>query len=167
MYSNSGEGVLINKDYTKGLLLRGYLPDDFKKLSIVQNINFFGNKKINPKFISIGKELSFNYNLKVGDKVLIMSPQGIETIIGSLPRQETFIVDSIFDSEIPDFDLNIAFINLNDLESLFNLNQDKRNLEIYLREPKKIENTKLKLQNIFQDYFVYTWADLNKSLFSL
>ena len=166
VYSNSGEGVLINKDYTKGLLLRGYLPDDFKKLSIVQNINFFGNKKINPKFISIGKELSFNYNLKVGDKVLIMSPQGIETIIGSLPRQETFIVDSIFDSEIPDFDLNIAFINLNDLESLFNLNQDKRNLEIYLRDPKKIENTKLKLQNIFQDYFVYTWADLNKSLFS-
>ena len=166
VYSNSGEGVLINKDYTKGLLLRGYLPDDFKKLSIVQNINFFGNQKINPKFISIGKELSFNYDLKVWDKVLIMSPQGVETIIGSLPRQETFIVDSIFDSEIADFDLNIAFINLNDLESLFNLNQDKRNLEIYLREPKKIENTKLKLQNIFQDYFVYTWADLNKSLFS-
>ena len=35
-----------------------------------------------------------------------------------------------------------------------------------MRDPKKIENTKLKLQNIFQDYFVYTWADLNKSLFS-
>ena len=44
-YSNSGEGVLINKDYTKGLLLRGYLSDDFKKLSIVKNDNFFGNKK--------------------------------------------------------------------------------------------------------------------------
>ena len=86
VYSNSGEGVLINKDYTKGLLLRGYLPDDFKKLSIVQNINFFGNKQMNPKFISIGKELSFNYNLKVGDKILIMSPQGVETIIGSLPK---------------------------------------------------------------------------------
>jgi len=32
VYSNSGEGVLINKGYTKGLLLRGYLPGDFKKL---------------------------------------------------------------------------------------------------------------------------------------
>ncbi len=166
VYSNNGEGVLINKDYTKGLLLRGYLPDDFKKLSIVQNKNFFGNKQMNPKFISIGKELSFNYNLKVGDRILIMSPQGVETIIGSLPRQETFIVDSIFDSEISDFDLNIAFINLNDLENLFDLNQDKRNLEIYLRDPKKIENAKLRLQNIFQNYFIYTWADLNKSLFS-
>ena len=166
VYSNNGEGVLINKDYTKGLLLRGYLPDDFKKLSIVQNKNFFGNKQMNPKFISIGIELSFNYDLKVGDRVLIMSPQGVETIIGSLPRQETFIVDSIFDSEISDFDLNIAFINLKDLENLFDLNQDKRNLEIYLRDPKKIENAKLRLQNIFQNYFIYTWADLNKSLFS-
>ena len=45
VYSNSGEGVLINKDYTKGLLLRGYLPDDFRKLSIVQKMNFYGNKK--------------------------------------------------------------------------------------------------------------------------
>ena len=38
VYSNSGEGVLINKDYTKGLLLRGYLPNDYKKLSIVKKI---------------------------------------------------------------------------------------------------------------------------------
>ena len=146
VYSNSGEGVLINKDYTKGLLLRGYLPDDFKKLSIVQNINFFGNQKINPKFISIGKELSLNYDLKVGDKVLIMSPQGVETIIGSLPRQETFIVDSIFDSEIADFDQNVAFINLTDLESLFDLNVSKRNLEIYLKNPRNIETNKKKIR---------------------
>ena len=54
VYSNSGEGVLINKNYTKGLLLRGYLTDDFKKLSIVKSDKFNGNKKIIPKFISIG-----------------------------------------------------------------------------------------------------------------
>ena len=112
------------------------------------------------------KELSFNYDLKVGDKILIMSLLGVETIIGIYPRQETFIVDSIFDSEISDFDLNIAFVNLNDLEALFDLNIEKRNLEIYLKYPKKIENAKIELQNIFKDYFVYTWADLNKSLFS-
>ncbi len=72
VYSNTGEGVLINKDYTKGLLLRGYLSGDFNKLSIVKNINFYGNKKLNPNYISIGKELSFSYDLKVGDKILIM-----------------------------------------------------------------------------------------------
>ena len=49
VYSNSGEGVLINKDYTKGLLLRGYLAKDFEKLSVVKNANFYGNKKLNRK----------------------------------------------------------------------------------------------------------------------
>ena len=165
-YSNSGEGVLINKDYTKGLLLRGYLPDDFKKLSIVKNDNFFGNKKLNPSHISIGKELSFNYDIKVGDKILIMSPTGVQTIVGNLPKQKTYIVDSIFDSEISDFDYNVAFINLNDLENLFDLKSSNRNLEIYLKNPKNIEITKKKLESIFYEYYVYTWSDLNKSLFS-
>ena len=165
-YSNSGEGVLINKDYTKGLLLRGYLPDDFKKLSIVKNDNFFGNKKLNPSHISIGKELSFNYDIKVGDKILIMSPTGVETIVGNLPKQKTYIVDSIFDSEIADFDLNVAFINLDDLESFFDLERSKRNLEIYLKNPNNIELAKEKIQMIFQNYYVSTWSDLNKSLFS-
>ena len=165
-YSNSGEGVLINKDYTKGLLLRGYLTDDFRKLSIVKNDNFFGNKKLNPSHISIGKELSFNYDIKVGDKILIMSPTGVETIVGNLPKQKTYIVDSIFDSEIADFDLNVAFINLDDLESFFNLEISKRNLEIYLKNPNNIELAKEKIQMIFQNYYVSTWSDLNKSLFS-
>ena len=165
-YSNSGEGVLINKDYTKGLLLRGYLPDDFKKLSIVKNDNFFGNKKLNQSHISIGKELSFNYDIKVGDKILIMSPTGVETIVGNLPKQKTYIVDSIFDSEIADFDLNVAFINLDDLESFFDLESSKRNLEIYLKNPNNIELAKEKIQMIFHNYYVSTWSDLNKSLFS-
>tara|TARA_B100000676_G_scaffold5922_1_gene5432 strand:- start:2527 stop:3756 length:1230 start_codon:yes stop_codon:yes gene_type:complete len=166
IYSNSGEGVLINKDYTKGLLLRGYLTDDFQKLSIVEKNNFNGNKKLIEGFISIGKELSFNYNINIGDKILIMSPTGIQTIIGSLPKQETYIVDSIFDSEIIDFDQNVAFIHLNDLESLFDLESSNRNLEVYLKNPYSIETAKKTLEKIFDNYYVYTWADLNKSLFS-
>ena len=166
VYSNSGEGVIINKDYTKGILLRGYLAKDFKKLSIVKKIDFNGNKKLNPNYISIGKELSFNYDLKIGDKILLMSPSGIQTILGNLPKQKTYIVDSIFDSEIADFDQNVAFINLNDLESFFDLKSSDRNLEIYLKNPKKVLDAKKKLQKIFEDYYVYTWSDLNKSLFS-
>ena len=164
--SNSGEAVLINKDYTKGLLLRGYLTKDFQKLSIVKNDKFYGNKNLNSKFISIGKELSFDYDIKVSDKILIMSPTGIETIVGNFPIQETYIVDSIFDSEIADFDQNVAFINLNDLENLFDLKKENRNLEIYLKNPKKIELIKKKLQTIFTDQYIYTWSDVNKSLFS-
>ena len=165
--SNSGEAIVISKDYTKGLILRGYSNENFLKLDVVKKGNLIGkSSQLTKNSISIGKELSFNLDLGVGDKVSIMSPVGIETIIGSLPRQETFIISSIFDSGLADFDANIAFINLNTLENFFNLKKEKRNLEIYLNNPSNIEEEKNKIQKIFKNEFVYSWADMNSSLFS-
>ena len=123
IFSNSGEAVVINKNFTKGLVLRGYSGKDFSKLSIVKQDNFIGNpNSLEENNISIGKELSFDLNLKIGDKIMIMSSAGIQTIIGDLPKQQTFIVNSIFDSGLADFDRNISFINIKTLENLFNLN---------------------------------------------
>ena len=166
LFSNSGEGIIVNKDYTKGILLRGYKKKSFKNLDFVKNKNFRGNKDLNIKHISIGKELSFILNIDIGDKLSIMSPSGVHTLIGDLPKQETYIVDSIFDSGLNDFDLNIAFININDLEGLFDLSKEERNLEIYLKNPKNIIFAKKKLKEIFKNEIIYTWADTNKSLFS-
>ena len=165
--SNTGEAIVISKDYTKGLILRGYSSENFLKLDVVKKGNLIGkSSQLTKNSISIGKELSFNLDLSVGDKVSIMSPVGIETIIGSLPRQETFIISSIFDSGLADFDANIAFINLDTLENFFNLKKEKRNLEIYLNNPSNIEEEKNKIQKIFKNEFVYSWADMNSSLFS-
>jgi len=166
-FTNSGESVLINKDFTKGLVLRGYEINDFKKLEIVKQKNFIGDKNgLFDNHISIGKELSFDLNLKVGDKIMIMSPMGVQTIVGNLPKQQSFIVNSIFDSGLAEFDQNIAFININTLENFFNLSSNDRNLEIYLKNPTNIEALKKTIQTIFDNEFVYTWSDLNSSLFS-
>ena len=167
IFSNSGEAIIVNKEYTKGLVLRGYNSKDFLELDIVKKGNFNGNpNQLIKNNISIGKELSFDLDAKIGDKISIMSPIGIETIIGSLPKQEIFLISSIFDSGLADFDRNIAFINLNTLESFFNLDKEDRNLEIYFKKPSKIENLKFQIQKIFYDEFVYTWSDMNSSLFS-
>ena len=167
IFSNIGEAIVINKDYTKGIVLRGYNNQDFTKLDIVKKGNFIGNSKnLIKNYISIGKELSFDLNLEVGDKISIMSSAGIQTIIGNLPKQKTFTINSIFDSGLTDFDKNIAFINLNTLESFFNFEKKDRNLEIYLKNPSNIEIIKPKVQEIFNNEFVYTWSDMNSSLFS-
>ena len=165
--SNTGEAVVINKDYTKGIVLRGYSKKDFSKLEIIKQENFTGNSNnLIDHNISIGKELSYSLNLQIGDKIIIMSPSGVGTIIGNLPKQQSFIVSSIFDSGLADFDQNIAFININSLENFFDLNKKDRNLEIYLRDPQNIEKMKIKIQSIFNNEIIYTWADMNSSLFS-
>ena len=164
--SNNAEGVLVNKNQTKGLLLKGYLKKDFKNLDIIKNNNFKGSNNLFDNFISIGKELSFNFDIGIGDKIAIMSPSGVQTIVGTLPKQEIFEIISIFDSGLADFNENIAYINLSSLENLFNKNENKRFLEFYFFDPKNIEFSKKKLKEIFNDEYIYTWSDLNKSLFS-
>mgnify|MGYP000854719433 CR=1 FL=1 len=165
--SNSGESIIIKSDTSKGILLRGYKSNDFSKLKIFDNNLFLGNNEILSKnYISIGKELSFSLNLNIGDSVTLMSSAGVETIIGNLPKQKTFLVSSIFESGMAEFDNNIAFINLKTLEEFFNLDKKDRNLEIYLDYPQNIEHQKLIVQNNFPEEFVYTWADMNQSLFS-
>jgi lipoprotein-releasing system permease protein len=164
--SNSGEAIIIKSDISKGILLRGYKSNDFSKLEIFDN-NFLGNNEILSKnYISIGKELSFTLNLDVGDSVTLMSSAGVETIIGNLPKQKVFFVSSIFESGMAEFDNNIAYINLKTLEEFFNLDKKDRNLEIYLDNPQNIEYQKELVQKNFPDDFVYSWADMNKSLFS-
>ena len=164
--SNNGEAVIIHNNYTKGIILRGYLRDDFKKLKVVNNENFFGNKNISYNHISIGRELSFLLNVDIGDKVSVISPTNIMSIAGSLPRQKSFIVESIFESEINEFDINIAFLNLNDLEDFFDLEKQNRYLEVFLNNPNNIESKKKIFQNIYKDNLLSSWADLNQSLFS-
>ncbi len=165
--SNTGEAIIIQKDISKGVVLRGYTKEDFSKLKIIKDKTFIGDRNnLTKNYISIGKELSFTLGLKMGDDVTIMSSSGVETIIGNLPKKKKFTVISLFESGLADFDNNVAFINLDTLDEFFNLTKDDRNLEIYLKNPQNIENQKYIVQKIFPNEFVYSWADTNSSLFS-
>jgi lipoprotein-releasing system permease protein len=167
MFSNSGEAIILKNKTSKGIVLRGYLSNDFSKLDIIRNKNFKGNKlNLDKNSVSIGNELSFSLDLNIGDEITILSPSGVETIIGSMPKQKTFIVSSIFNTGLAEFDNNIALINLSTLEEFFDFQQQQRNLEIYLKNPKNIEKQKFEFQKVFDQEFVYSWADMNSSLFS-
>jgi lipoprotein-releasing system permease protein len=167
VFSNNGEGVIIYKNNTKGILIRGYNKNDFINLDFIKNSEIEGNSNILiNNNISIGKDLSLIFNLSIGDKILIMSPQGISTIIGNLPKQEIFTITSIFNSGLSEFDQNVLFMNIEKLENLFDLDIKNRFLEIYLKNPNNIEKTKIKFEKFFQDEFVFTWADTNSSLFT-
>ena len=166
MFSFNGEGILINKDVTKGILVRGYLKNDLKKINLIQKGIFEGSlENFNKNTVSIGKDLAISLDLKVDDKITLMSSAGIQTIIGSLPKQESFTISSIFNSGFAEFDQNVIFMPVEDAISFFEASDDDLFLEIYLKKPEHVNEAKKKIQNLFSDYFVYSWADLNKSFF--
>ena len=166
IFSNDGEAVIFYNNSTKGILLKGYLKNDFESLEISNNEKFFGSKNLSKNTISIGRDLSNTLGLDIGDEVSITSPSGVQTLIGSLPKQKTFLIISIFESGLSEYDENIAYINLKTLEEFFGKNINDRFTEYYFNDPKDIESHKENLTRQFPDAFVYTWADMNSSLFS-
>ena len=166
LISNNGEGIIINEKITKGVLLRGYKKEEFQSLNIVKNRDFSGSKILGKSEISISRELGYDLDLKIGDKLSLVFSSFEETLIGSLPKQKTFKISSFYNSGFNDFDKNIAFINIEDLENQLNLTPDSRFLEIYFKDPTDISKIKKDLIKFFPNDLIYTWSDLNKPLFS-
>ena len=165
--SYSGEGIIISNETAKGVILKGVNKNEkkiiefFEKFSSENNIKDFKSNNI-----YIGSELAFDLGLKKGDTLNLMSSAFVMTPLGSLPKQENFKVAGIFNTGFLDFDQNIAFVNIEDALSIFEKEKDDQNVEIYLDDPLMANIYKDKIQKINQNYFIYTWSDLNKSLFS-
>ena len=69
--------------------------------------------------IVIGKDLAETIGVKVGDAVLVTSPQGELTPLGLVPRYQRFQVVGIFKSGFYQYDSSYAFVRLKDAQKLF------------------------------------------------
>ena len=165
-YTYSGQGVLISKNNTFGVLVRSSKKDDIDKISLIKNGIIDGSVDLFEKnTVSIGKELAISSDLVVGDTITLMSTSQLQTPFGSIPTQEKFKISSIFSTGLADFDQNVIFIPFENANSLFEISEKDINLEIFLKEPEKSELVKEKLKKIINGYYIYSWADLNKSFF--
>ena len=165
-FTFSGQGILINRENTTGILVRSYLHDDIQEIDLINKGIIDGSlNSFNKNTISIGKELAISLNLIVGDQITLMSTSNLQTPFGNLPLQEKFTISSVFSTGLAEFDQNVVFIPFENANSLFELSDEDLDLEIFLKKPDKVQLIKEKVQNLFNDHYVYSWADLNKSFF--
>jgi len=165
--SYSGEGVVINNDYAKGIMIKGLDPKNEKNSIFLKKILIEGNvSKIKKGKIIVGKELAIELNLAVGDKINLLSSAYISTPFGGLPKQESYSVEGIFSSGFYEFDKNVVFLNLEEALFFFGKTKDDTNLEVYLQNPLKANDVKDKIELINNNFYVYSWIDINKSFFS-
>ena len=165
--SYSGEGIVISNDKAKGVILKGIDKSEKNIIEFFRNFTSQGDlNNFNINKVFIGSELAFNLNLKKDDTINLMTSSFVGTPLGNLPKQENFKVAGIFNTGFIEFDQNVIFINIEDALSIFNKDDKDQNIEIYLEDPLKANFYKESIQKLNENYFIYTWSDLNKSLFS-
>lgn len=165
-FTFSGQAILINRENTTGILVRSYLQNEIGKVDLIKKGIVDGSlDEFNKNTVSIGKELAISLDLLVGDTITLMSTSKLQTPFGSLPLQEKFTVSSVFSTGLAEFDHNVIFMPFENANSLFELSDMDIDLEIFLNRPEKAQLVKEKVQKIFSEHYVYSWADLNKSFF--
>jgi len=165
-FTFSGQAIILSKKNTSGILVRSYLENEIDKIDLIKNGIIDGSlNSFSKNTISIGKELAISLDLIVGDEITLMSTSNLQTPFGNLPLQEKFTISSVFTTGLAEFDHNVIFMPFGNAQSLFELSDMDIDLEIFLKKPDNAQLVKEKVQKIFSNHYVYSWADLNKSFF--
>jgi lipoprotein-releasing system permease protein len=87
--------------------------------------------------IILGSELANKLGVRVGDNVMLVSPQTMITAVGILPRLKRFSVVGIFEIDMRDYDNGLALIHIEDAARLFRMHD-------------RVSGVRLKLDDLFQ-----------------
>ena len=111
------EGVIPADQVKVGDLLQSVKEGSAAELEPLASAKIAGPAAVPP--IVIGHELALDVGAKVGDTVLVTSPQGELTPLGLVPRYQTFRIVGIFSSGFYQYDATYAFTRLSDAQRLF------------------------------------------------
>ncbi|MBN1897160.1 MAG: ABC transporter permease [Spirochaetes bacterium] len=142
------------------------IDTDFKKSIRIVEGDFDLKEK---NYILIGRELANFLDIKIGDRVDIISPQGGKyKMFGRVaPVMKPYIVKGIFKTGYYEYDLKLAFSSLSSLQTLFNRPKSSWGIGIKLKDIFQARRVARRIQKLFHyKYQVFTWMDLNHNLFT-
>ncbi len=120
----NGQGMISFDQNVQGVMVRGILPQDEKRVIDISNKMKFGSLndlQANGFGIALGSDLARSLGAHVGDKVLLISPQGQVTPAGMMPRLKQFHVAAIFEIGMAPYDNALALIHLSDAQRLYRM----------------------------------------------
>jgi lipoprotein-releasing system permease protein len=160
-FSGQARGII-----TKGIDAGSEAQNDqaLRKLS-AGKLDFAPNEE-GVEGIVVGKQLSVDWAISVGDFVTLTSPQGRLTPFGLLPRTKRFRVTGVFDSGFYDYDANWCFLDLKAAQELAGAGDVVNVIEFRLNNPEQADYVAEAIkQKAGEGFAVATWMEQNKPLF--
>ena len=137
----TAQGMLSHNQVVQGVMVRGILPTmedkvaDFAKMMVSGELDNLAPGEFG---IVIGMELARTMGTFLGDKIVLISPQGQVTPAGILPRLKQFTVVGIFEVGHFEYDSGLVLIHMFDAQKLYRMENDD------------VSGVRLKLKDLFQ-----------------
>ena len=121
---SSATAVAIVGERMEGVSVRGVVPETEKNVSDIPKQIVAGDfmRLSSERFpIIVGIDFAKEFNLNVGDDVIIMSTEIPQSIVGILPRMKKFNIVGVFKSGHYQYDRNLLLANYDDVTNFFRL----------------------------------------------
>lgn len=154
-----------------------YKGPDFRAPDVDATVSQFlkNRRKVYPGII-VGRELAKSLHVLVGDEVTLLSPMGELGPMGVMPRSRKFRVAAIFYTGMYEYDASHAYIQLDEAQKFFSLDDNITHIDIRVPEPEKVDEYRPNIQAAVEPWVqdggedpalrVRDWKEMNKNLFS-
>jgi lipoprotein-releasing system permease protein len=164
-----GQGLAVGPRTSSGVIIKGIsLADLSQKHQITNHIVAGDLLQFNDiNNVAIGAELANNLDIRLGDKLKIISSQVISTAFGSMPRSKDFTVTAIFQSGLYTFDSATILMPVETAIALLSLDNVNM-IEVHSKNPDEASQYAHKLyQNLDQrGLIISSWQEQNAQFFN-
>ena len=116
----------------------------------------------------VGKGIAEVLGVFVGDRVILVSPMGIRTPTGFIPKTKEVKVGGVFKTGSYDRDFVIVYMKQGEARRFFRRGFSFEGLEVYIRDPYRAQEVKEEILRTLgkKGFLVRSWIDLNRPLFN-
>ena len=168
-FTQNFTGIQANNQFGLAKVI-GIAPENLKDFALVVSniiegsIQESSSSLKQENMITIGSGLANSFGLKVGDSIVIYSPNSRQTISGPMPIKKSFTVGAIFKSGLYQADLSNIYMDINQTSLLFNKGLHSGEIQIRLSNPDELDKVRNEILNIIDEpVFIQSWKDRNAS----
>jgi len=163
------QGMMTHGDASAGVLLRGILPGDERRVADLDQhlvVGSLGDLVPGRYRVILGKALAEELKASVGDRVVLIVAEGDVTPVGILPRMRSFEVTGILSVGMYEYDRRIALVAMPDAAKLLKMGADVTGIRLSLTDmyaaPRVVHDAALALGGGF---YVEDWTTQHVNFF--
>lgn len=171
----TAQGMLSYDQGVQGAIIRGIVPaaeDKVADLGSHMKAGSLNDLRAGEFGIILGADLAYALGAQIGDKVVVMAPQGQFTPTGVVPRLKQFTLVGLFQIGMYEYDAGLALIHMDDAAKLYRMGSNVSGVRLKLKdlfEAPAIAATMTdqlnRRLNPYGNYFVTDWTQQHANFF--
>ena len=156
-----GQVMANSRSRNAGVEVFGIALEDLKSVPrVAGSDNAYGDINRLAEGVAIGSGVARELGVTVGEKIKLISPNGVKTAFGTSPRVKAYEVVYVFTAGRYDIDRTRVYMPFAEAQSYFNREEAADEIEVMLAEPEKADAMALALLAAGGERAqVWTWRD--------